>query len=104
MSNSLPYREATLSVASIPPPTRGGEQRIRLLEARLAMTLFCGPYTLVPGPFFVFMVTSSLSLGGGAHPETFSPIRFCTVPGHDQENPGGEVSPPLRTEAGKKKQ
>jgi hypothetical protein len=27
MSNSLPYREATLRVASISPPTWGGEQR-----------------------------------------------------------------------------
>jgi hypothetical protein len=26
------------------------------------------------------------------------------MPGHDQEDPGGDISPPLRAEAGKKKQ
>jgi len=26
------------------------------------------------------------------------------MPSHDQENPGGDVSPPLRTETGEKKQ
>jgi len=45
-----------------------------------------------------------VSFCGGAHPETLFLIRFCAMPSHDQENPGGDVSPPLRTETGEKKQ